>query len=379
MQAQKVLLAALMLACIPSLLGAKVTSGMMMNRRKNRRKKEKMRPKLELHLPCPPLSRERKRAGCYSVTKEIGFRATRLPAEPCVVALEIDGHFIRNFTVPGRRNSRKGNSWKLVIKVDNILVGLHDVAARLIHAGKIRSSDSLRFTVLQPWAEKNVKRECRVAGLCGSDIAADEDWSQSHMRIDNPRMQFFASVFSPEECSSIIAVAEDNGFKAATIGETNAGSGAENSAYRKASVSIVGENHANAWIFSRVRKLVLTTNAEKWRMRLGGGNDCRLHESFQIIKYNALNGSDFYDWHVDVGVNTYVALRKLSVTIQLTSPETHAGGGVLLRPGKDVVMAPRAIGSATIFPSYVLHRVLPMESGERISLVAWFSGCQSLG
>ena len=40
-----------------------------------------------------------------------------------------------------------------------------------------------------------MKRECRVAGLCGSDIAADEDWSQSHMRIDNPRMQFFALCF----------------------------------------------------------------------------------------------------------------------------------------------------------------------------------------
>ena len=102
------------------LLGAKVTSGMMMNRRKivERRKRE---AETGAASPCPPLSRERKRAGCYSVTKEIGFRATRLPAEPCVVALEIDKYFIRNFTVPGRKILER-NSRKLVIKVDNILL-----------------------------------------------------------------------------------------------------------------------------------------------------------------------------------------------------------------------------------------------------------------
>ncbi len=86
---------------------------------------------------------------------------------------------------------------------------------------------------------------------------------------------------------------------------------------------------------------------------------------------------DHYGWHMDVGPDGDTATRKISVTVQLSDPDTYEGGNLELMPG-DVAIMRRVQGGAVLFPSFLLHRVTPMEKGTRYSLVAWFVGTRPL-
>ena len=82
----------------------------------------------------------------------------------------------------------------------------------------------------------------------------------------------------------------------------------------------------------------------------------------------------FYDWHYDVnwkGESAYD--RKLSICVQLCNPSEYEGGNFEFDEVKTTADF-RSKGTVLVFPSYLRHRVLPVTSGIRRSLVAWFVG-----
>ena len=104
-------------------------------------------------------------------------------------------------------------------------------------------------------------------------------------------------------------------------------------------------------------------------------------EDIQVTRY--VEG-DFYDWHVDASSWNVVrdgkeSNRKISVTVFLNDPEEYEGGEFDLEihsPKKDVRYESFKLskGSIIVFPSNKWHRVRPVTSGVRKSLVIWFSG-----
>ena len=56
------------------------------------------------------------------------------------------------------------------------------------------------------------------------------------------------------------------------------------------------------------------------------------------------------------------------------SPDDYDGGTLETNADGIVRQASRAIGSALMFPSFVLHRVAPVTRGERYSLTLWSHG-----
>ena len=81
-----------------------------------------------------------------------------------------------------------------------------------------------------------------------------------------------------------------------------------------------------------------------------------------------------YDWHMDLGAGLS-SIRKLSITVLLNEPEVDFNGGDLeFKQAKNNVAVPRVGNSAVIFPSYMLHRVTPVDAGVRKSLVFWCTG-----
>ena len=63
--------------------------------------------------------------------------------------------------------------------------------------------------------------------------------------------------------------------------------------------------------------------------------------------------------------------RVLSVSVQLSNPSSYKGGELIFdntEPMED------AQGTVIIFPSNLYHRVNPILSGTRYSLVQWFKG-----
>ena len=93
----------------------------------------------------------------------------------------------------------------------------------------------------------------------------------------------------------------------------------------------------------------------------------------QFTEYHANQGGH-YDWHQDVhwnGQNSFD--RKLSVTVQLSEATDYEGGNFEFDEVKTNADF-RSKGTVLVFPSYLRHRVLPVTSGTRQSLVAWFFG-----
>lgn len=97
----------------------------------------------------------------------------------------------------------------------------------------------------------------------------------------------------------------------------------------------------------------------------------------QYTEYLASEGGH-YDWHHDVDWNRNDGMdRKISVTVQLSDPMRYAGGDFAFSETENPVNEQMKMqGSILCFPSYLQHRVTPVTSGTRKSIVAWFEGPQ---
>lgn len=97
------------------------------------------------------------------------------------------------------------------------------------------------------------------------------------------------------------------------------------------------------------------------------------HADMQFTCYEARDGGH-YDWHHDVNWASQDDMdRKISLTIQLSCPDSYEGGDFEFEEIKSSANF-RGKGSLLLFPSYLSHRVTPVTKGTRLSLVAWFCG-----
>jgi PKHD-type hydroxylase len=136
---------------------------------------------------------------------------------------------------------------------------------------------------------------------------------------------------------------------------------------RKSKISWIDIQDDTKWIFDRLALASLEANVEmNWNFDLIGFGD--------TLQYTKYDGEDkgHYSWHADIGQG--VSHRKLSIIVQLSDEDEYEGGNVELKVGSRDIVLPKTKGSVVVFPSFVLHRVLPVTSGIRKSLVAWISG-----
>ena len=103
--------------------------------------------------------------------------------------------------------------------------------------------------------------------------------------------------------------------------------------------------------------------------------------SFEIPQFSTYEQGQYYDWHVDMGVEkpTDVAFRKLSISVALN--ETYTGGGFEIEEWgnpRDTrvkhIQAMKNTGAVIVFPSFMQHRITSVDAGTRYSLVGWFRG-----
>ena len=128
----------------------------------------------------------------------------------------------------------------------------------------------------------------------------------------------------------------------------------------------VGRNTDTKWLYERMEKIAVGVNAQVYQFDLTG-----FSEEFQYAVYRGPEGGH-YDWHVDQ--SSRIARRKLSFSVQLTDPSDYERGELQLHAGNKIDIAPKQRGAVICFPSYVLHRITPVTSGTRKSLVVWTSG-----
>ncbi len=138
------------------------------------------------------------------------------------------------------------------------------------------------------------------------------------------------------------------------------------------------------WIYKEIQPYIYRANENA-----GWNYEWDHSESCQFTKY--VKGQ-YYDWHCDSWDRPYQReandpangkIRKLSVTVTLSDPKEYKGGELEFdfrnqdpdkpkKPVKCKEILPK--GSLVVFPSFVWHRVCPVKSGERKSLVIWNLG-----
>ena len=138
------------------------------------------------------------------------------------------------------------------------------------------------------------------------------------------------------------------------------------------------------WIYKEIQPYIHNANKNA-----GWNFDWNHSESCQFTKYKK---GQYYDWHCDSwdrpyqkqgDPTTHGKIRKLSVTVTLSNPKEYKGGELEFDfrnndPDKKsnirkcTEILPK--GSLVVFPSFVWHRVCPVKSGERNSLVIWNLG-----
>lgn len=188
-----------------------------------------------------------------------------------------------------------------------------------------------------------------------------EQQTTSYQFVENDYLALpVASVgyFSTQECLEIVRASEQQPQVAGV-----AGTRGDLTHLRDSRIATIPPNPETQWIFQKIQAAVLTAN-QLYSYELAG-----FREGLQVATYT--NGGH-YGWHLDIG-KSGMSTRKLSVSVQLTDAHEYQGGDLefLCVENPNV---PKSVGSMIIFPSFLPHRVAPVTSGTRKSLVAWIHG-----
>lgn len=180
-------------------------------------------------------------------------------------------------------------------------------------------------------------------------------------------------VFSARQCGRIAALAERFGSSGADL-EGDEGQAVSDASIRRSATAWIPPEDDTWWIYDKLAKVAERANRRYGFELTGFGED------LQLTTY--AERGDFYTWHQD-GLDGALSGRKLSLVVQLSDPAGYAGGELqffdMLDLLDDVELAEHQValaqqGTVVAFPSFEYHRVLPLRSGLRRSLVAWVSG-----
>ena len=166
------------------------------------------------------------------------------------------------------------------------------------------------------------------------------------------------SGFTDRQLDEIVSLFRKHGLQKSTaIGDV------ENKQFRVAENVTISYCQENMWIYERIFELVEEAN-KKFKFDLD-----ELVEEAQFVEYK--EGSHI-DWHADR--NPITAIRKLNLSIQLSESNSYDGGDLLVNRGDKIIKMSRDRGSVALFPSFTLHKVSPVTTGIRNSLICWITG-----
>lgn len=168
--------------------------------------------------------------------------------------------------------------------------------------------------------------------------------------------------FSPEEVSKILSTFNDREKSAAEVTHERS----NQPELRKSTVTFIQpDDEGHTSLIHKIAQLAIQINQQRYGFDLSG-----IYEPLQIAQYGV---EDFFDWHTDFS-NGHASNRKLSLSVQLSDASEYEGGHLQFQINQNQINAPKSKGTVVIFPSFIQHRVTPITSGIRKSLVAWITG-----
>ena len=200
---------------------------------------------------------------------------------------------------------------------------------------------------------------------------------------------YFKSALTPKFCDDVIKYGLSKSEEMAKTGNTNKDKLSKEEIrdirrIRNSNIVWLDE----PWIYREIHPYVHKANENA-----GWNFDLDISEDIQFTEYSK---SGHYDWHVDGGSdhnyvytkektkwpNYYGKVRKLSMTVNLSDENDYEGGDLIFKfnssiDGKEnteVCKPIRKKGTIVVFPSFIHHKITPINSGNRYSLVMWTLG-----
>lgn len=191
----------------------------------------------------------------------------------------------------------------------------------------------------------------------------------------NQWWQLWEAYFSPEECAKIIELGMARDPREASIG--HGATSVTDSHVRRSTVRWLDRRSLDTmWVMDQLEHAFQVANTNAFQF------DLTYFKEIQFTEYTGQQEGK-YDWHEDLNWTRAVpSRRKLSIVVQLSSPDKYRGGLLELdtnMAGSGEGMTPserqiRGQGTVIVFPSFLRHRVTPVTEGTRHSLVSWYEG-----
>lgn len=188
----------------------------------------------------------------------------------------------------------------------------------------------------------------------------------------NQWWQYWPNYFDPTQCDKLIELAKQIPETTGQIGHA-ANRAITDTNVRRSRLRWLPRNDSAFYtLFCTVNQLFHEANKNAFGFDLD-----RFHE-VQFTEYHA-EDRGAYGWHHDTQwASPKLIRRKLSMVVQLSEHSDYSGGNFEMHPGDcDEVVDPgtiRSRGTVLVFPSFLRHRVTPVEAGVRYSLVTWMEG-----
>jgi PKHD-type hydroxylase len=188
-------------------------------------------------------------------------------------------------------------------------------------------------------------------------------WKNTHSSI------YWDDLFSETDLQKMDEYCKLHGTNQAKI-VTSEGPETNNST-RNSEIYLHSINQDNQWLFDRLLQVTSLINDTFYNFDLLG------FDHFQYTEYNGVGTK--YDYHTDMifGDHNPVGMevpRKLSFSLILSDSSEYEGGDFELLQSRVPIKLEQKRGRILAFPSYILHRVAPIISGSRRSIVFWALG-----
>tara|TARA_B000000557_G_scaffold18085_1_gene13769 strand:- start:78 stop:635 length:558 start_codon:yes stop_codon:yes gene_type:complete len=128
--------------------------------------------------------------------------------------------------------------------------------------------------------------------------------------------------------------------------------------------------YVDSWIAGILHNIMVNVNTDYFHYDL-----VHFSDNIQVTKYEK---NQEYRWHIDQSPMKEKDQRTRKLSISFLVNDNFKGGEFeIYNPvNQRQITIPMQAGSYCVFPSWVVHRVKPVTSGTRYSLVAWMDGPQ---
>lgn len=171
--------------------------------------------------------------------------------------------------------------------------------------------------------------------------------------------------FTDDEIEKITFLEQLQSFGKGRVGDDTGDAPAE---VRDSDIAWIHPDQNSNWLFDRISGITSRVNYDHFMYNIDG------IEAFQYTKYGP---NQHYTWHWDVGFGWQNYIRKISLVVALSDPDEYEGGEFeIVKDGNldNITSFKPKKGDIIYFASWMPHRVKPVTSGERKTLVAWVMG-----